>query len=93
LDDTIVQFDAKKGEGNGFKFGPYKPASFLAAIRKAVDLFENADAWKKLIANGMKADFSWDRSAKRYVELYHAVIEKGPQGEAAKGAWQAEGKG
>jgi starch synthase len=93
LDDTIVQFDAKKGEGNGFKFGPYKPVSFLAAIRKAIDLFQNPEAWKKLIANGMKADFSWDRSAHRYLELYHAVIEKGTQREKAKGAWQTEEKG
>jgi starch synthase len=85
LDDTIVQFDSKKGEGNGFKFGPYKPVSFLAAIRKAVDLFQNAEAWKKLIANGMKADFSWDRSAHRYLELYHTVIEEGPQRGKTKG--------
>lgn len=79
LDDTIVQFDSKKGAGNGFKFGPYKPLSFLAAIRKAVDLFQNAEAWEKLVANGMKADFSWERSAQSYLELYHRVIEKGPQ--------------
>jgi starch synthase len=75
LDDTIVQFDPKKGEGNGFKFGPYKPVSFLAAIRKAVDLFQNAQAWKRLLANGMKADFSWDRSAQNYLELYRYVME------------------
>jgi starch synthase len=86
LDDTIVQFDPKKGEGNGFKFGPYKPLSFLAAIRTAVDLFQNAEAWKKLVANGMKADFSWERSAQSYLELYHTVIEKGPQRGKRKGA-------
>ena len=86
LDDTIVPFDPKKGEGNGFKFGPYKPVSFLAAIQKAVDLFENAGAWKKVVANGMEADFSWDRSAQRYLELYQTVIEKGPQRGKTKGA-------
>jgi starch synthase len=93
LDDTIVQFDPKRGEGNGFKFSAYKPASFLAAIQKAIELFQNPDAWKKLIANGMKADFSWDRSAQRYLELYHTVIEKGPPREKEKGARQTEGKG
>ena len=93
LDDTIVQFDPKRGEGNGFKFSAYKPASFLAAIQKAIELFQNPDAWKKLIANGMKADFSWDRSAQRYLELYHTVIEKGPPREKEKGAWQTEEKG
>lgn len=93
LDDTIDQFDPKKGEGNGFKFGPYEPVSFLAAIRTAVDLFQNAEAWKKLVANGMKADFSWDRSAQSYLELYHTVIEKGPQRGKRKGALQTEEKG
>jgi starch synthase len=93
LEDTIVPLDSKKGEGNGFKFSPYKPASFLAAIRKAVDLFQNAEAWRKLMANGMKADFSWDRSAQRYLELYQAVIAKGPQREEVSGAWQTEEKG
>ena len=75
LDDTIVQYDPKTGEGNGFKFGPYKPASFLAAIRKAVKLFQNAGAWNKLVANGMKADFSWDRSAQRYMDLYRSLAD------------------
>ncbi len=85
LDDTIVQFDPKKGKGNGFKFSPYKPASFLAAIQEAVDLYQNAGAWKKLVNNGMEEDFSWDRSAQRYLELYHRVIEKGPQRGKTKG--------
>ncbi|MGD9076758.1 MAG: glycogen synthase GlgA [Desulfobacteraceae bacterium] len=86
LDDTIVPYDPKTREGNGFKFGPYKPASFVAAIRKAVDLFHNAEAWKKLLANGMKADFSWDRSAQSYLELYRRVIEKGSQRGKSEGA-------
>jgi starch synthase len=76
LDDTIVQYDPKTGEGNGFKFGPHRPASFLSAIQKAVDLFQNASAWKRLVASGMRADFSWDRSAQSYLELYRAVIER-----------------
>jgi starch synthase len=76
LDDTIVQYDPKTREGNGFKFGPYKPASFLAAIEKAVHLFPNASAWKRLQASGMGADFSWDRSAQSYLGLYQDVIER-----------------
>jgi len=75
LDDTIVQFDPQKGRGNGFKFGPYKPASFLAAIRRAVELFQNSGAWNGLVANGMKADFSWDRSAQNYMDLYRSVMD------------------
>jgi len=75
LDDTVVQIDPKTGEGNGFKFGPYDSAAFLEAIQQAVDLFQNHKDWKKLIANGMRADFSWDRSAKKYIELYRSLME------------------
>ena len=41
----------------------------------AVDLFQNKKNWKKAIGNGMKANFSWDRSAKKYMELYRSLME------------------
>jgi starch synthase len=74
LDDTVVQFDPLTKEGNGFKFGPYKPAAFVAAIRQAVNLFQDSRTWKRLMANGMKADFSWDKSAQSYLEIYRSVV-------------------
>ncbi len=73
LDDTIIQFDRRTKGGNGFKFGPCKPEAFLSAIQQAVDLFKNHAVWKKLMAQGMAADFSWDRSARDYLKLYHSV--------------------
>ena len=76
LEDTIVSFDSRKGEGNGFKFVAYKPAAFLKAIREAVELFQNSKVWKKLRVNGMKADFSWDRSARTYIKIYQSLIKK-----------------
>jgi starch synthase len=89
LDDSIVQYNPKTGEGNGFKFGPYKPASFLAAIRKAVDLFQNAGVWKRLVANGMKADFSWDRSAQSYLRLYQSVMDRSMDQTGKTGNWKS----
>jgi starch synthase len=76
LDDTIVPFDHRTGEGNGFKFSAYEPIAFLEAAGKAVDLFEDPKAWKRLMANGMKEDFSWDRSAQRYRTLYELLMVK-----------------
>jgi len=70
LDDTIVQFNHEKGEGNGFKFGPYESGAFLSAIREAVDHFRLPETWRKIMINGMKKDFSWDQSARNYLELY-----------------------
>jgi starch synthase len=76
LDDTIKPFDPAKKSGNGFKFGPYKAEALLRAIEEALTLFRNKEAWKTLIHNGMKEDFSWDRSARRYLEIYQALIRK-----------------
>ena len=73
LDDTIVSFDSETFEGNGFKFKPYKAGALLSAIREAVDLYGDVKAWKRLMENGMNADFSWDRSARKYLELYESV--------------------
>jgi len=75
LDDTIVTFDSKNRKGNGFKFGPYKATAFLAAIRRALRLFGYLDSWKMLVANGMKEDFSWDRSAQRYLRIYQSITK------------------
>ena len=73
LDDTILQFDPRTGKGNGFTFKPYEAAAFLQAIRKTVALFTDLKAWRKLMANGMKADFSWEKSARKYLELYKSL--------------------
>jgi starch synthase len=74
LEDTITQYDPQTGEGNGFKFGPYDSKAFMSAIRQATLLFQNTRAWKQLITRGMKADFSWSRSAQTYLELYQTVV-------------------
>jgi starch synthase len=76
LDDTIQPFDPAKKRGNGFKFGPYKAEALLGAVQEAFLVFTNKQAWKTLMLNGMKEDFSWDRSARRYLEIYQALIRK-----------------
>jgi starch synthase len=74
LDDTIVSFDHETGEGNGFKFGPYSPDAFMGAVKEAVETYHDASTWKALMMKGMREDFSWDRSAQRYLELYRAIV-------------------
>lgn len=76
LDDTIDPFTIQTGEGNGFKFGPYEPAAFHAAIREAINLFQDTKLWNRLRTNGMKEDFSWDRSARAYMEIYRSIRQK-----------------
>jgi starch synthase len=74
LDDTIVTFDPRRGTGNGFKFRDYEPDAFLGAIRKAVEYFQDSKRWEKIVTNGMRADFSWDRSARTYLDLYGSLL-------------------
>lgn len=75
LEDTIVQFDPKADKGNGFKFGPFNSKAFLNAIEDAVDFFQVPETWKRLMFNGIREDFSWDSSAKKYIELYRSIIK------------------
>jgi starch synthase len=76
LDDTIVPFDPATGKGNGFKFGPYTPEALMDAVEEAVRLYSQTATWRALMTNGMKEDFSWDRSARRYIELYRSIFPR-----------------
>jgi starch synthase len=82
LEDTVVPFDPATGEGNGFKFTSYGARDLLQAIRQAVRTFHDSSLWRQLVSNGMKADFSWDRSAERYVEIYRSLLPSPPKSTA-----------
>jgi len=74
LEDTVRPFDPTTGQGNGFKFGPHTREAFLQCIKEAVRVYEKPDLWRLLVLNGMKEDFSWERSAKEYIDLYMSVM-------------------
>jgi starch synthase len=75
LNDTIAPFDIKTKKGNGIKFRPYESEALLGSIRQAIALFRDPVAWERLIANGMKEDFSWEHSARSYLELYRSIAK------------------
>ena len=74
LNDTIVPFDPQAKQGNGFKFGPYRAEALMGSVKEAVRLYQDPAAWQVLMANGMREDFSWDRSARRYLDLYESIL-------------------
>lgn len=76
LADTITEFDKKTEKGNGFVFTKYASKDFLAAIKRALKLYENPKTWKKILKNGMKQDFSWNSSAKKYSKIYEKILKK-----------------
>ncbi|HKA31625.1 MAG TPA: glycogen synthase GlgA, partial [Candidatus Binatia bacterium] len=73
LDDTIEDFDPLSGKGNGFKFADYSGEAFLSAIKRALAVYINKKAWSQVVANGMAANFSWERAATDYLQLYRQM--------------------
>jgi starch synthase len=76
LADTVQEFDPQTGQGTGFRFGPYDPIHFKEAITRALRLWDDRELWRLLMLNGMKMDFSWARSARRYAEVYQNVRQR-----------------
>lgn len=70
LKDTIVHFDPRTGSGNGFMIYGYDPDELKEEVGRALKSFQQPEVWTILQRNGMAADFSWDRSAKTYLDLY-----------------------
>lgn len=74
LADTIESADFDKGTGTGIVFEPYDADEMLAAIRYALPYFPKKRKWRKIMKNGMAKDFSWDASARKYLELYSQAL-------------------
>jgi starch synthase len=73
LDDTVEQYDPATRTGNGFKFYEYNAARMLEALSEARQLYADRQLWQALMLNGMRADYSWDQSARQYVEVYRRL--------------------
>ncbi len=58
----------------GFLFDDYTPADFMRAAMRAVDQFRDADAWEEMMREAMARDFSWEKSAARYLTVYRRVL-------------------
>lgn len=76
LDDTIKEFDANSGKGNGFKFAEYSSQALIEALKRALEVYRNQELWVKLVGNGMREDFSWERSARTYEKIYHKALAR-----------------
>ncbi len=76
LADTIEDYNPLSQNGTGFLFDDYTPSALLCAVKRAFCIFTDKDKFKKIIINGMKKDFSWKKSAEKYIELYNLALEK-----------------
>jgi len=73
LVDTVRPHSPSNGRGTGFLFSDYTPQAMMAAIGAALAAYRNRKMWTRLQKNGMRADFSWDRSAAEYVKMYQRL--------------------
>lgn len=74
LADTVSKYNEKEETGNGFVFKKYEAPELLKEITRAVKLFENRKAWTRIMKNGMRSDYSWLSSSKKYVDIYRKVL-------------------
>jgi starch synthase len=75
LADTVEPADPATGEGTGFLFSDYTPEAFAKALNAALKAFKNQKQWRRLVQNAMAQDFSWERSASAYLNLYELLVE------------------
>jgi starch synthase len=76
LKDTVEDFDPRENTGTGFVFEDYKIWPLFAKLVQSYGLFQHPRIWKDLQKRAMRADFSWEASAKKYVELYRKAIHR-----------------
>jgi starch synthase len=77
LFDTVRNVDPATGEGTGFTFDEYSPQALLGTLRWAIDVFGDREAWRRIQVAGMRQDFSWDASARQYVDVYERAAIHG----------------
>jgi starch synthase len=77
LADSVVDATPEalaEGSATGIGYAGDTPAALVAAVQRALDLFGHPEAWRQIQRTGMQQDFSWERSAARYGEVYQAAL-------------------
>jgi starch synthase len=76
LVDTVEPYDAARGTGTGFRFETPDGTGLLWAVDQALAAFGRPEAWAALVGRAMALDFSWERSAREYVDLFRRAMGK-----------------
>jgi len=74
--DTVQDYNPLASKGTGFLFFDFTPSAMQDAIKRAFCLYTDGDKMQKVIRDAMKKDFSWEKSAERYIELYDYAVKK-----------------
>jgi starch synthase len=79
LADTVVDATPeaiRDGRATGFTFGPCEAAALVHAVERALDARADAGLWNDLVCTAMRQDWSWDASAREYVQLFERVCQR-----------------
>ena len=76
LKDTVTPYNQYTGEGNGFSFANINAHELLFKTQEAAQVYrDQPEIWRKLVENAMRGDYSWQRSAADYTELYQLLAD------------------
>jgi starch synthase len=88
LKDTIVNVTdetLENGTATGFSFRVYKSAALLETVKRALGFYTRKSGWNRLVQSCMSQDWSWERAAREYIDVYTRAIEHRPKrGKAAR---------
>jgi starch synthase len=76
LVDTVEEIDPETGEGTGFFIRDLTPESIVDAVKVALDYLKDEEKCANTRKRIMEEDFSWDYSAKRYVDIYERIMSE-----------------
>jgi starch synthase len=76
LVDTVQNYDLARGTGTGFSFKNYTPHELIIALKRALLVYGEPERWVALMRRGMSQDWSWERSANKYLDLYQRIYRR-----------------
>jgi starch synthase len=75
LRDTVQDYDGERESGTGFVFESYDAAAMLHAIDRGLAAYRDKHVWTEIQRRAMAMDYSWDRSAAAYSDLYQQLLQ------------------
>jgi starch synthase len=76
LADTVQHYDEATGTGNGFVFEHYDAGGLRFAIGESLRLYREPEHWRRIVRNGMSADWSWEHQVKEYLALFESLTRR-----------------
>jgi starch synthase len=80
LADSVRHFDPASGQGTGILFNDFDAGGVRWALATALEWFAWPSVWRRLVLNGMREDFSWEKQVVAYEQLYRALLATGRSG-------------